>query len=184
MVADSHSIMARWRNYFSQILYVHGVNDVRQTEIHTAEPLVLELSAFQVGMATEKLKRHRSLGIDQMPAELIKAGSKTICCEIHKLVISIWNMEELPEKWKESITVPIYKKGDKTDYRGISLLPTTYKILSNILLSRLTPYVEEIIGDHQCGFQHSRSNTDYIFCIRQILEKKNGNTKKQCINSL
>jgi len=51
--------------------------------------------------------------------------------------------------------VPIYKKGDKTDcnnYRGVSRLPTTYKILSNILLSRLTPYAEKIIGDHQCGF--------------------------------
>jgi hypothetical protein len=36
--------------------------------------------------------------------------------------------------------------------RGISLLPTTYKILSNILLSRLIPYAEEVIGDHQCGF--------------------------------
>ena len=56
--------------------------------------------------------------------------------------------------------------------RGISLLPTTYKILSNILLSRLSPYTEEIIGDHQCGFRRNRSTTDHIFCIRQILEKK------------
>ena len=77
--------------------------------------------------------------------------------------------------WKESIIVPIYKKGDKSDcsnYRGISLLPTTYKILSNILLSRLTPYVEEIIEDHQGGLRRNRSTTDHIFCIRQILEKK------------
>jgi len=51
-------------------------------------------------------------------------------------------------------------------------LPTTYKILSNILLSRLIPYVNEIIGDHQCGFQRNRSTTDHIFCIHQILEKK------------
>jgi hypothetical protein len=34
MIADSQSIMARWRNYFSQLLNVHGVNDVRQAEIH------------------------------------------------------------------------------------------------------------------------------------------------------
>jgi hypothetical protein len=71
--------------------------------------------------------------------------------------------------------VPIYKKGDKTDcsnYRGISLLPTTYKILSNILLLRLIPYAEEIIGDHQCGFRRNRSTTDHIFSIRQILQKK------------
>jgi len=56
--------------------------------------------------------------------------------------------------------------------RGITLLSTTYKILSNILLSKLTPYAEEIIGDHQCGFHHNRSTTDHIFCIRQILEEK------------
>ena len=47
-----------------------------------------------------------------------------------------------------------------------------YKILSNILLSRLTPYAEEIIGDHECGFRRNRSTTDHMFCIRQILEKK------------
>jgi len=45
---------------------------------------------------------------------LIEAGSRTICSEIHKLITSIWNKEELPEEWKESITVPIFKKGDKT----------------------------------------------------------------------
>ena len=40
LVADSHSNMARWRNYFSQLLNVHEVNDFRQAEIHTVEPLV------------------------------------------------------------------------------------------------------------------------------------------------
>ena len=45
LVADSHSILARWRNYFSQILNVHGVNNVRQTETHTSEPLVPKPSA-------------------------------------------------------------------------------------------------------------------------------------------
>jgi hypothetical protein len=52
------------------------------------------------------------------------------------------------------------------------LLSTSYKIFSNILLARLIPYADEIIGDHQCGFQHNRSTTDQIFYIRQILEKK------------
>ena len=88
---------------------------------------------------------------------------------------SISNKEELLEEWKESIIVPIHKKGDKTDcnnYRVISLLPTTYKTLSNILLTRLTPYTEKIIGDHQCGFRRNRSTTDHLFCIRHMLEKK------------
>jgi hypothetical protein len=51
-------------------------------------------------------------------------------------------------------------------------LSTTYKILPNILLPRLTSYAEEIIGDNQCGFRHNRSTADRIFSIRQILEKK------------
>jgi len=175
LVADSHSIVDRWRNYFSQLFNVHGVKDVGQTEMHTAEPLVPEPSASEVELAIEKLKSHKSPGIDQIPAELIKAGSRTICFDIHKLITSIWKKEKLPEEWKESVIVPIHKKGDKTDcnnYRGISLLPTTYKILSNILLSRLIPYSKEIIGDNQCGFRRNMSTIDHIFCIRQILEKK------------
>jgi hypothetical protein len=65
LVADSHSILTRWRNYFSQLLNVHWVNDVRQTEIHTEEALVSELSAIEVEMAIEKLKSHKSPGTDQ-----------------------------------------------------------------------------------------------------------------------
>jgi len=81
----------------------------------------------------------------------------------------------LPEEWKESIVVPIYKKGDKThfsNYRGTSLLSNTYKILFNILLSKLTPYAEKVFRDHECGFRHKRSTSVHIFCIRQVLEKK------------
>jgi hypothetical protein len=98
LVVDTHSILARWRNYFSQILKVHGVNDVRQAEIHTAELLLPEPSVSEIELATDKLKRHKSPGIDQIPAELIKVGGRTISCEIHKLIISIWNKEELPEE--------------------------------------------------------------------------------------
>jgi len=74
---------------------------------------------------------------------LIKAGGWTIFFEIHKLTNSIWNKEELSEEWKDSIVIPIYKKGVKTDcrnYRVISLLSATYKIVSDVLMSRLTPY--------------------------------------------
>ena len=60
--------------------------------------------------------------------KLVKVGGSTIHSEIHKLINSVWNKEELSEEWKESIILPIYKMGDKTDcsnYRGITLLSTT-----------------------------------------------------------
>jgi hypothetical protein len=78
LVAENHSILARWRRYFSQLLNEHGFNDVRQTEIHTEEPLVPEPSSFEFELGNEKLKSHKSPGVDQIPAELIKTGGRTI----------------------------------------------------------------------------------------------------------
>jgi hypothetical protein len=162
-------------------LNVHRVSDVRQIQIHTAELLVPDPSPFEVQIATAKIKEYKWPGSDQIPAELIRAGGETIEAEIHKLINSVWNKEELPDQWKESTVVPIYQEGDKADcrnYRGISLLPTSHRvlynilpskfgsyvnrnywisllptshiILSNIILSKVGSYVDEIIGYHSC----------------------------------
>jgi hypothetical protein len=94
LLADSHNILNRWKNYFSQLLNVHRVSDVRQIEIHTAEPFRSNPSPFGVEIAIAKLKRYKLLGSDQIPAELIQAGGETLQFEIHKLINSIWNKEE------------------------------------------------------------------------------------------
>jgi hypothetical protein len=75
-------------------LNVHRVSDVRQIEIHTAEPLVPDRSPFEVEIAIESLKRYKSPGSDGIPAELIQAGGEILCSKIHKLIKSIWNKEE------------------------------------------------------------------------------------------
>jgi hypothetical protein len=85
---------------------VHNVSDVRQIEVHTAEPLVPGNSRLEV----------------EIPVELIQAEDKILLSVIHKHINSVWNKEELPDQWKESIITPIYKKDDKTDcnnYHGI-----------------------------------------------------------------
>jgi len=76
---------------------------------------VPEPIAFEAELAIGKLKWHKSVGINHIPADLIKPGGQTHCSEIHKFINSVWYKEELPEQWKESIIVPIYKKSDKTD---------------------------------------------------------------------
>jgi len=65
-VTGSHSSLARWRNHLSQLLNVHGINNVRQTELQKS--LVPETSAFEVEMATKQLKAHKLPGDDQIPA--------------------------------------------------------------------------------------------------------------------
>ena len=69
---------------------------------------------------------------------------------------------------------------DCNNYRGISLLTTSYKILSNILLSRMTPYANEIIGEYQCGFRRNRSTVNHAFSIRQIIEKMQEYNNEVC----
>jgi hypothetical protein len=76
---------------------------------------VPDFSAFDVEMAIDKLDRNKPPNTDQILAEFIKVLGRTILSEINKLINSIWNMEELPEQYKESISVPIHKQGDKTD---------------------------------------------------------------------
>jgi len=90
---------------------------------------VPEPSVFEFDMAIEKLKRYKL--INRIPAEFIRSGSRTIRSEIHKLIASSWNKEELPEEWKVSIIVPIYKRDDKTEcsnYRGVSFCQLCIKV--------------------------------------------------------
>jgi hypothetical protein len=114
-----------------------------------------------------KLKKYTSPGSDLILVEPIQVGRETLVFVIHKVINLFLNKEELPDHWKESIIVLAYKKGDKTgcsNYCGVSLVLTSYKILSNIHLSSLSPYIDEVIGDHHMVF-HVTSTTDQIFCI-------------------
>jgi hypothetical protein len=100
LLADPHSVLNRWKNFFNQVLHVHGVHDVRQKDIHMAEPLVPEPGLVEAEIVIGKLKSYKSPGADQIPAEMIKVGGETLYSEIHRLSCSIWNEEELPQQWK------------------------------------------------------------------------------------
>jgi hypothetical protein len=78
MLADSHNILNRWKNYFSQLLNVHNVSEVKQIEVHMTEPLVPGPSHLAVEIAIAKLKNYKLPGSDEIPAELIQAGNPQI----------------------------------------------------------------------------------------------------------
>jgi hypothetical protein len=102
-------------------MYIDSVSDVRQIEIHTAEPIVPDPSPFEVEIAIRKLVRNKSPSSNQIPAELIQAGGETLRSEIHQLINSICNKEKLSDQRKEYVIVPIHKKGDKTDCSNCGL---------------------------------------------------------------
>jgi hypothetical protein len=83
MLADTQTVLNRWKNFFKHVINVHGAHNIRQT----AEPLMPEPSLVEMEIATGKLRSYKTLGTYQIPAELIKAGGETLCSEIHKLFV-------------------------------------------------------------------------------------------------
>jgi hypothetical protein len=98
LLTDSLIILNRWKNYFSQLLNVRNVGDVRQIEVHTAESLIPGPSCLEVEIASAKLKKYsyKLPGNDQIPAELIQAGGEMLLSAVHKHINSVWNKDELP----------------------------------------------------------------------------------------
>jgi hypothetical protein len=89
LLADSHNILNKWKNYFSQLLNVHNVSDVRKIEVHMAEPLVPDHSHLEIEFAIADLKKCKSPDSDQIPAELIQAGGEILLSVFHKLSNSV-----------------------------------------------------------------------------------------------
>lgn len=128
----------------------------------------------EVKKAISKLKNNKAPGSDGISVELVNYGGEHLVDCMHEVVRSVWTHERMPKEWEISLICPLHKKRDTLrceNYRGVALLNTGYKILSNIISNRIQPYLENIIGKYQCGFMREKSTTDQIFAIRQILEK-------------
>jgi hypothetical protein len=87
LLADSQNTLNRWKNHYYQLLNVHNISDVRQIEVHTAEPLVPGPNRLEVEITIAKLKKYKSPVSDQIPAELIQAGGEILLSAIHKLIV-------------------------------------------------------------------------------------------------
>ncbi|XP_055839239.1 uncharacterized protein LOC129907172 [Episyrphus balteatus] len=128
----------------------------------------------EVKAVISKLKSNKAAGADGLAAELFKAAGDDLVRSMHQLICRIWSEESMPTEWNLSIVCPILKKGDPltfANYRGISLLNISYKILSAVLCERLQPFVNNLIGPYRCCFRPGKSTIYQIFTLRQILEK-------------
>ena len=176
LLLNKNDILGRWKDNFHELLSSMKqeqepptVQDYNDTNEEGSSPGIEEEE-----MAVYKLKKNRAPVTDKIPAELFKYGGNKIVKYLHTIIKEIWVMEKMPTDWNLSIIWPIHKKGDPmecSNYRGVSLLNTAYKILSTILFTRISPFAENIIGNYQCGFRNSRSTVNQLFTLRQILEK-------------
>ena len=168
-------VLEIWKEFFYDLLNREERPDIierahiPEVDMHIEEPTI-----DCVRKAIKSLKNNKAPGLDNISAELIKHGGEILEFQLFKLIIKIWRVEAIPNDWDTGNIIPVHKKGDKTvraNYRGITLLPVCYKVLTIIIKEKLEPYIENGLGDYQSGFRKGRSTIDHIFTIRQIMEK-------------
>ena len=164
-----------WKEYFDKLLNTEKPRElIKKGNKDISEVEAEELTLKDVKKAIRSLKNNKAAGTDGIHPELIKYGGNKLLNRMYELVRQIWEEERIPEEWKEIIIVPIHKRGDRDrceNYRGIALENTAYKILSNIILGKIKPYIEKVMGDYQNGFRDGRSVVDNIFALK-IINKK------------
>jgi hypothetical protein len=140
-VGSDEAILERWAQHFEELLHGNAPDRVedmttvqKQGNSETEEPVP---TINEIEQAIKRLRNNNALGIDLIPAELVKFADPECVKHLHRLVAKLWITETIPEEWYLSIVCPIHKKCDVmvcSIYRGITLLCIAYKIFSNILL--------------------------------------------------
>ncbi|KAI4501058.1 hypothetical protein M0802_003861 [Mischocyttarus mexicanus] len=159
-----------WENYFENLYHKSNTN-VQVEEITPEEEGHWKFTKELLRTSIQKLKNRKAPGLDNITNEWIKYRGSTLIGELHNLFNKIIEERKMPTQWKDSITIPIFKKGEKTDpqnYRGISLLGAVMKLFAKILSEVVA---KTGISEEQQGFRKNRFTTDAIFVQHKVVEK-------------
>jgi len=176
-LTENDKIHERWTEYCKE-LYNHEIKgdpNVLNSPEETTEdnyPILRE----EVEAAIKSLKKGKSAGVDNIPAELIQGGGETAITILTQICNKIWETGEWPTSWTKSLVITLPKKGNLQqcqNYRTISLISHPSKVMLKIILNRLKTQAEQIIAEEQAGFRAGRSTTEQIFNLRILCEKYN-----------
>jgi hypothetical protein len=174
-LTEEQDILKRWTEYCTE-LYNHratidpGILNVPPATNNDNYPILRE----EVEAALRSLKKGKSAGVDNIPAELVQAGGEDMISALTNICNKIWQTGEWPTPWTQSLIITLPKKGNLQqcqNYRTISLISHPSKVMLKVLLNRLQPQAEKIIGEEQAGFRAGRSTTEQIFNLRILCEK-------------
>lgn len=172
VIRKESEVIKRWQQYFEHLL-----NEENERVIQVnADPnygMVREVSRQEVVTSLRKMKGGKAPGPDNIPIDAWKALGDAGIDILWLLMKEIMDKEKIPEIWRQSTLIPIYKeKGDIQNcqnYRGIKLMSHTLKLLERIMDQRLRD--EVTIGRQQLGFMKGVGTMDGIFSLRQTMEK-------------
>ncbi|KAL4092460.1 hypothetical protein QTP88_026961 [Uroleucon formosanum] len=157
LVTEQDKVLEKWRQYFGLLLNCE--NPVKTFAWMPTEPNDTDCpppSKEEILQQLNRLKNHKTPGEDGIQGEVLKNLDDGTINRIHSIIESIWHEERLPEDWGTALVCPIHKKNDPqecSNYRGIALLDTTYKVLAYCILDRVRPIAETLLGDYQGDFK-------------------------------
>ena len=180
LIKNKELILERWTEYLQNLLNKVHTTDPGFLDDLPALPIIPKLddppSFDKMERAILRLMDNKAAGPDNIPAGVIEYGGCALHRRLHNFILDCWSAKCLPQQWKNSSIILVYKqKGDRAECgnsRGISLLSVAGKVLAKIMLTRLLEHVVDLVlPESQCGYRHGRSTIDIIFVARQLQEK-------------
>ena len=177
LLFEPERILERWAQYVEELY-----NDKRDTSDQDIEsPEVCVISEMEVKSVIQKLTRNKATGADNIPAEFIQTLGEKGIQAITRLMNRIYNTGIIPDDFLQTIfiTVPKVQQAQEcADFRTISLISHTSKILLHLINTRITPIIERHLSNSQMGFRKGRGTKDAIFQFRTIIERSMQVNKK------
>ncbi|XP_039312991.1 uncharacterized protein LOC120359478 [Solenopsis invicta] len=172
---DREIKMKDWEEYFKRLM--GGTESRVMGGVGREERLEGESELNRGEIVLRKIKEGKAIGMDGVPGEAWKYGGEEIDEWIWKMCNKIWRGEGWPKDWNEGVLVPILKRGKGKivgDYRGVTIMPTMYKIYTAALAERLREEVEgkELIPPNQTGFRKGMGTLDNIYILNYLVNRQ------------
>ena len=161
-LTEENEILSRWTEYCSELYNYescgdNAVLDCSQPQEENLQPILREV----VEIAVASLKKGKSSGVDNIPAELsVQAGGETMIDVLTEICNRIWRTGEWPTPWTQSLIITLPKKGNLQLCQNYRTISHSSKAMLKVILNRLKPQAEEIIAKEQAGFRAGRSTTE------------------------
>ena len=157
VMVNSEAVLKRWKEYFEKL-----INKENNREPHTEEAELVNkevncMSREEVKNALRRMKKGKVVGPDKLPVEVWKCMGKMGINFLTRLFNRLLVGKRMPEEWRRSVLIPIYKNKGATqccgNYVGIKLMSHTMKVWERIIEARLRDRVKVAVKVEWLGMK-------------------------------
>ena len=184
VMVNLEAVLKRWKKYFEKLMNEETNREPKTEEAEVVNQEINCVSREKVKNALKRMKKCKAVGPDELPIEVWKCMAKMGIKFLTRLFNRLLMGERMPEEWRRSALIPIYKnKGDAQccgNYRGIKLMSHTMKVWERIIETRLRDGVE--ISKQQYRIMPGKGTTDVMFALKMLMEKyREGQRELHCV---